>query len=64
MLDAGAESPNGREVSVVSAQFYFFLVGEHQPNLPIRQEVCRLYALFKTWIGAACDSNVDVKALY
>jgi hypothetical protein len=41
MLDACAESPKGREVSVVSAQFYFFLVGEDRLKLPFRQEVCR-----------------------
>ena len=64
MLDACAESPKGREVSVVSAQFYFFLVGEHQPNLPFRQEVCRLCAHFKTAIVTGIDGGFDAKALY
>jgi hypothetical protein len=64
MLDACAESPKGREVSVVSAQFYFFLVGEHQPNLPFRQEVCRLCAHFETGIGTGIDSGFDAKPLY
>jgi hypothetical protein len=64
IVDACDRSPKGREVSVVSAQFYFFLVGEHRWKSTVRQEFCLYSPVSQGQFAAIATTGTNVKGLY